>query len=51
MFFQIMFTNDYIVVQELKLLSPMQRFAGAKKYAEDDDLKYIPYKAEDVNHF
>lgn len=36
---------------ELKLLSPMQRFAGAKKYAEDDDLKYIPYKAEDVNHF
>jgi hypothetical protein len=36
---------------ELKLLSPMQRFPTAKKYAEDDDIKYIPYKLEDVNHF
>ena len=29
----------------------MQRFPTAKKYAEDDDIKYIPYKLEDVNHF
>lgn len=33
------------------MLSPMQRFPTTKKYAEDDDIKYIPYKQEDVNHF
>lgn len=29
----------------------MQRFPTAKKYAEDDELKYVPYREEDTNHF
>lgn len=29
---------------ELKLLSPMQRFAWTKKYADDDEAKYPPFR-------
>lgn len=29
---------------EIKLLSPMQRFAWTKKYADDDEEKYKPFK-------
>lgn len=39
------------IIQELKLLSPMERFPSSKKYADDDDIKYIPYKLSDINHF